>query len=234
MSPLGLSRTLGAGQPNIPENVDDISVIRDTTSLRRDRKLTQRTLFQFGTAAARQLIGRTKRTQDYVTNTADCIPWGDHQVSGNGVEAAGFFRILSHNVNGFSKANNHADVVDFARAIHDKNIGLFGIQETNCNFENGHMLESFHALIRGVSSHHHGIVSSAKLGLKSDHQPGGTAVSARNKWATRFLAKGSDDMGRWSWITLTGQGTIKITFISGYRVCDGAPESSITARMDVR
>ena len=178
----------------------------------------------------RQINGRTKRTQDYTSSTADCIPWGDQQVSGTEVEALGLFRILSHNVNGLSKANSHADVVDFARALNDKNIGLFGIQETNRNFENGHMLDSFHSLIKGVSSHHHGVVSSAKLGLLSDHQPGGTAVSTRNKWASRFLGQGTDDMGRWSWLTLTGQGTIKITFISGYRVCDGALESSITSR----
>ena len=92
------------------------------------------------------------------------------------------------------------------------------------------MLDSFHNVIRGISSHHHGVVSSAKLQLPTDYQPGGTAVSVRDKWASRFLTKGSDDLGRWSWITLTGRGTTKITFISGYRVCDGASESSITSR----
>ena len=73
-------------------------------------------------------------------------------------------------------------------------------------------------------------MSSAKLHGPSDYQPGGTSVSVGNKWASRFLSKGSDDLGRWSWVTITGQGTTKITFISGYRVCDGASESSITSR----
>jgi hypothetical protein len=36
--------------------------------------------------------------------------------------------------------------------------------------------------------------------------------------------------GRWSWLTLAGCGTKKITFISAYRVCDGAREASITSR----
>ena len=137
---------------------------------------------------------------------------------------------MSHNVNGLSKANYQTDVVDFARAVDDKAIGLFGIQETNRNFERQHMLDSFHTVIKGISTHHQGAVSSAKLQWPSDYQPGGTAVSVRNKWASRFLSRGSDDLGRWSWVTLTGQGTTKITFISGYRVCDGAFESSITSR----
>ncbi|WP_317204821.1 hypothetical protein, partial [Janthinobacterium sp.] len=92
------------------------------------------------------------------------------------------------------------------------------------------MLESFHKTIRGISTHHQGAVSSAKLNWHGDYQPGGTAVSVRNEWASRFLAKGSDSMGRWSWLTLTGQGTTKITFISAYWVCDGAAESEITSK----
>ena len=47
-----------------------------------------------------------------------------------------------------------------------------------------------------------------------------------NKWATRFLSKGSDVYGRWSWITLVGSGMLKITFLSAYRVCDGASYSN--------
>ena len=109
-------------------------------------------------------------------------------------------------------------------------VSLFGIQETNRNFERTAMLDSFHNVIWGISLHHHGVVSSAKLQLPTDYQPGGTAVSVQDQWASRFLTKGSDDLVRWSWITLTGRGTTKITFISGYRVCNGASESSITSR----
>ena len=107
---------------------------------------------------------------------------------------------------------------------------MFGIQEPNRNFESTEMLTSFHNVIRSVSTHHHGAVSSAKLHWPVEYQPGGTAVSVRNQWATRFLGKGSDNFGRWSWLTVAGRGTTKITFISGYRVCDGATESEITSR----
>jgi hypothetical protein len=37
-------------------------------------------------------------------------------------------------------------------------------------------------------------------------------------------------MGRWSWLTIARRGTQKITFISAYRVSDGAKEASITSR----
>ena len=76
---------------------------------------------------------------------------------------SGMFRVLSHNVNGLSTAGNQADVLNFARAVKDKAVSLFGIQETNQNFERTAMLDSFHNVIRGISSHNHGVVFSAKL-----------------------------------------------------------------------
>jgi hypothetical protein len=121
-------------------------------------------------------------------------------------------------------------VLHFAHAIADKAVAVFGIQETNQNFERQHILTSFHRIISKVSTHHQGAVSSAKMQWPQDYQPGGTAVSIRNKWAARYLEKGSDDLGRWSWLTIAGQGTTKITFLTAYRVRDGAAEAPITAR----
>jgi hypothetical protein len=92
------------------------------------------------------------------------------------------------------------------------------------------MLETFHRIIKKVSTHHHGAVSSEKMQWPQDYQPGGTAVLIRNKWASRYLEKGANNLGRWSWVTIAGQGKTKITFISAYRVCDGAAEASITSR----
>ena len=218
------------GQAEISQRPEGDYINQETRPTLIGRRLSQRTLFQYGSADARLFHGHSKRTQDFQHNVLDNVPWGDDHVAGQQATELGFFRILSHNVNGLSKANFHVDVVDFARAINDKAVGLFGIQETNRNFEKREMLDSFHRVLRSSSTHHHGAVSSAQLDLRSDHQPGGTAVSVRNQWASRFLDKGSDNLGRWSWLTLTGQGTIKITFISAYRVCDGAPESSITSR----
>ena len=140
-------------------------------------------------------------------------------MSGQEVTDSGIFRVLSHNVNGLSKANHQLDVLLFARAMKEKAVSVFGIQEPNRNFERTAMLDSFHNVIWSVSSHHHGAVSSANLQLSTDYQPGGTAVSMRDKWASRFLMKGSDEFGRWSWLTLTGRGTTKSPL---YRVIECA------------
>ena len=163
-------------------------------------------------------------------NSPQSTNWGDYHAPGADIVASNQFRLWAHNVNGLSTSDNHADVRHFAGTMKDKAVAVFGISEVNRNFGRASMLASFHSPIRGISSHHKGAVSSARMGWPTDYQPGGTAVSVMNCWATRYLEKGSDSMGRWSWITLAGQGTIKITFISAYRVCDGASEIPVTAR----
>jgi hypothetical protein len=80
-------------------------------------------------------------------------------------------------VNGLLPANNHIDVVDMARAMEEQEVVIFGLQETNRNFERPSMVNSFHQDIRGTSTHHHGVVSSARLQWPQDYQPGGTARS---------------------------------------------------------
>ena len=36
-------------------------------------------------------------------------------------------------------------------------------------------------------------------------KPGGTMIGISGKWASRERARGSDELGRWSWITLKGK-----------------------------
>ena len=130
MSPIQGLRSPGAGQPIPVETTDRISSTIATAAKKQSRghkRLIQRSLFQYATAESRLYLGRSKRSQDYHSSTFDNIPWGDLHISCAAAKEAGYFRILSHNVNGLSKANSHADVIDFARAVNDKYIGLFGI-----------------------------------------------------------------------------------------------------------
>ena len=233
--PTGSSTHFAASPPPVagrmlPDEEVNSSTGSKLQSLRL--KLRQKTLFEYGlpTEGPKHERGLPKDKAEFKSPSQHSVPWGDPVCSNDEVRDNGIFRLVSHNVNGLSSANDHSDVIHMATAMKNKDVALFGLQETNRNFERQSMVESFHRVIRSTSTHHHGVVSSAKLQWPQDYQPGGTAVSIRNKWATRFLSKGNDVYGRWSWITLAGRGTKKITFISSYRVCDGAKEAPITSR----
>jgi hypothetical protein len=197
-----------------------------------NKQMRQRMLFEFSipATAKKHEQGLPKDPADFVTSPANSVHWGDSLLPGKDIEREDWFRVWSHNVNGLSCRRDSTDLQDFTNTMRDKGVSVLGIQETNRNFEKTKLVRSFHGSLRGVSTHHKGEVSSARIQWPDDYQPGGTAVSVRNKWATRVLSKGADKLGRWSWIILSGKGTAKVAFISAYRVCDGASEAAITSR----
>ena len=211
---------------------EEVTLSSVTQLSRLNAKLRQRTLFEYVplVEGRKHERGLSKDKSDFELQPRHLVPWGDPVISGTQVDERGVFRLISHNVNGLSSADNHADAVHLAELMAEKLVGLFGLQETNRNFERLKMVDTFHRAVRSVSTHHHGVTTLAKLQWPCDYQPGGTAVSVRNHWATRYLDKGGDIFGRWSWMTMAGRGTTKITFILAYRVCDGASEAAITSR----
>jgi hypothetical protein len=194
--------------------------------------LRQQSIFNYviPTIGRNHECGLTKEQSDFKHSPEHSNLWGDELGASKKKVTGDLFRTYSHNPNGLSCSNDNLDLKKFATAIQAKDVAVVSLYEVNRNFEMPAVLNSYNSHLLGVSNHHHGSVSSAKLSWSTQYQPGGTAVSVRNKWATRFLAKGSDRFGRWSWLTLTGKGTTKVTFISAYRVCDGAAESSVTSR----
>ena len=112
----------------------------------------------------------------------------------------------------------------------EKECATVAITEPNRNFDMPKMRADYINTMRNASMHHQTALGSAQMGWPNNYQPGGNAISVRNKWATRFIEKGSDAMGRWSHTTLTGKGTTRVTFIVAYRVCDGGNEAPITSR----
>jgi hypothetical protein len=61
-------------------------------------------------------------------------------------------------------------------------------------------------------------VSRSPEDFLSNFQPGGTATVICDNWISRIIDKGEDHfgLGRWSYITLRGKGSTKITIITAY------------------
>ena len=52
------------------------------------------------------------------------------------------------------------------------------------------------------------------------YQSGGRALRLTGKYVSKVCDSGSNQMGRWSWITIKGKKDQKITLLSAYRVCE--------------
>ena len=102
-------------------------------------------------------LGLSKAKPRFKSPPQHSVPWGGHIISGTEVDDGGIFRIVSHNVDGLSLADNNADMVHMAASMADIAVALFGLQETNRNFERQRMADSYHQAVRRVSTHYHGL-----------------------------------------------------------------------------
>jgi hypothetical protein len=60
--------------------------------------------------------------------------------------------------------------------------------------------------------------------MGSQLSPGGSSTTVTGKWKQHVTQHGSDpQLGRCSWVTVTGKGTRQTAFITAYRVCDQTP-----------
>jgi len=201
----------------------------------QQENLTQAKLVDFGCAPVQQdsqaaTAGMATVPADHVHTPEQSLLWGDPHVSSKDLYKSGGFRVFSHNVNGLSSRDAQVKLKLFVKTMRSKGVAVFGVQETNMNFQRQYSKLAVYQHVKRTSKLCQGAVSSAPMGYTDEYQPGGTATFVRDRWATRFLSSGSDSMGRWSWLTLAGKGTTRITFISAYQVCDGKDKESTVSR----
>jgi hypothetical protein len=59
--------------------------------------------------------------------------------------------------------------------------------------------------------------STAAIPWEANYQPGGTLTMVIGQWTQNVTQHGSDPkLGRWSWVTVKGKGTIQTAFITTY------------------
>jgi hypothetical protein len=67
--------------------------------------------------------------------------------------------------------------------------------------------------------HHVLQTSTSSIPADKFYKPGGTMLLAQGDVVGRIKARGSDSLGRWSWLKMIGRNKRLITVISAYQVC---------------
>jgi hypothetical protein len=106
--------------------------------------------------------------------------------------------------------------------------GVLCLPETNTNWNHQKNMSTLKSNIKKVWQHSASQSSSSSEEFISNYQPGGTLTIVVNQWTSRIMGKGTDPfgLGRWSYITLRGKATTKITIVTGYRVCRASPTTA--------
>jgi hypothetical protein len=98
-------------------------------------------------------------------------------------------------------------------------IQLFAGAEHNLDTNKFAVRQSLQNIARQSFTHHS--LQTATSSTKADrfYKPGGTLILAQGDMVGRIKDRGSDSLGRWTWMKLVGRNNKIITIISAYQVC---------------
>jgi hypothetical protein len=129
------------------------------------------------------------------------------------------FRFLSNNINGFVMKNEGGELLEELTVLKELQASAACFQETNKNWKRVGVYGAVKKVFSNVWRKNKLVTSSSGERTSTAYQPGGTASAVFDKWVSQVCASGSDSLGRWSYLTLKGKQSRKITIISAYRVC---------------
>lgn len=131
-------------------------------------------------------------------------------------------RLLSCDINGFPATTNDTKNIQIKEFLKRNNIHITMFQEMNRFWKKCHHKNQVSSRTKGwfeAFNHSTGYYRDYP-NCKGGHQQGGTSVWAIDKMAHRVGTKGSDHLGRWSWVKFRGKGEIVVRVISAYRPLD--------------
>jgi hypothetical protein len=130
----------------------------------------------------------------------------------------GILRLAFQNVHGVSGLRG-LEVPSEIEAMEDLEIDIMGMAETNVVWTSEQKLRYDSYLSLRFRSAQTVYSAAPALSHRVSHQPGGTLLTLTGAVTSRICDRGSDKLGRFSWVTLRGQRSEGILLVMAYRVC---------------
>jgi hypothetical protein len=135
------------------------------------------------------------------------------------IDPSKIFRVLLQNPNGIRPYEKDLEFHYGLGKCESLGIGVISIAETKLNWS-GLAAHTTHTWFKKTWQFSSISTSQAAEKFSSSFQPGGTLTAVINHWTSRVMSKGQDPygLGRWSYTTLRGKLSSKVTIITAYRV----------------
>lgn len=194
-----------------------ISTINTSASINISRLMQQcRSIVEYCTATAPLTEGNIEEL-NYNYSWGDPLPSG---VKGNTI------RVVYQNVNRSISASDNPLTNTLLDNLNDMETDVFMASESNVNWKSAAHRNDFQHKVSKIWPANRIAFSTSDVGFEfeaHEYLPGGTCTMAVDNLSMRVVKVGEDEsgLGRWSYITMEGQGGRKITFITAYRICAG-------------
>jgi hypothetical protein len=123
------------------------------------------------------------------------------------------------NLNGINLSKNGVQFKDICAEIQQANINIFAAAEHNLDTNKFDVRQILQRTAQQALPHHFLQTATSSIPADKFYKPGGTLILAQGDIVGRIKDRGSDPMGRWSWLKFIGREKRIITMISAYQVC---------------
>jgi hypothetical protein len=132
-------------------------------------------------------------------------------------------RVMVQNTNGVS-IGQEGDWILTLDHIRHMESDVMIITETNLDTNNNQVKTSLHKDLQKTfdMGTYHLVTSASTQSYNGVYKPGGVLGIVQGNSKGRILESGGDNMGRWIYIRLQGQGSRTITIIGTYQVCQSS------------
>ena len=128
-------------------------------------------------------------------------------------KASNTIRISSFNRGGI-QCNSYSDVLTKARNLH---IDIQGFSEHNLNTNHYTVRKRLHETSKKFDRTSVSTWATSEIDSIADFKPGGTSMIAFDKITSCIKMKGSDPMGRWSYMLLEGKANHTVLIVTVYQ-----------------
>lgn len=130
----------------------------------------------------------------------------------------GVYRIIGGNPNGLTLNAKGGDYSEYLEEVKRMGADTIALYEINLDTQKSQVKKLLYDTSQQVFDHQRVTFTSSTIPSKNQYKPGGTLILTNGKASGRVVDAGTDDLGRWTYQTLTCKGTRKITVISAYQV----------------
>jgi hypothetical protein len=124
-------------------------------------------------------------------------------------------RFYYQNVNGLKLRDAGSDIKLSSHHLWERQASVIGLSETNIEWKQSWATNLVFQIFRRQWNHLKWCHSTSETPFLNAYKPGGTCSLVTGSLATRVISEGSDNLGRWSYITITGRSRT-ITIITAY------------------
>ena len=151
--------------------------------------------------------------------------WGDKMEQ----KQDGTVRIFYQNTNGIKYDRLGGEVGWYGHYMVENEIDILGIAEHNVDNRSAAVILTIRQALERVEKSFAVTMGGTKTKMDTPYKPGGTMIVARGNIRGRIMERGSDSLGRWTYLRIRGKQGRSLWVLTVYQVCKSSPTAGMTA-----